>query len=189
MPAPILSKTAGDLVAVVKTENAKIAEAGQAGIKSALAIGRIGLDVDNKGVLPHGEKRAFYRACNIPPRRFQKYKQLARLAANAPSTALSAATSIEEAIRLLTPPRPKRTKVGAAAQGGAKSGKLDEKFSAALRQMVDRASVSGADHEALAAARQVTAMLRAKGFGADTDIAISITPRADMERKARARAA
>lgn len=189
MPAPILSKTAGDLVATVKAENIKIGEAGQAGIKAAIAIGRIGLDVDDKAALPHGEKRVFYRACGIPPRRFQKYKQLARLAANAPSTALLAATSIEEAIRLLTSPRPKRTKVGAAPQGGAKSGKPDEKFSAALRQMVDRASVSGADHEALAAARQVAAMLRAKGFGADTDIAISITPRADMARKARARAA
>ena len=33
MPAPILSKTAGDLVAVVKTESAKIAKAGQAGLR------------------------------------------------------------------------------------------------------------------------------------------------------------
>jgi hypothetical protein len=187
MPAPILSKTASDLVAVVKTENAKIAETGSVGIKSALAIGRIGLDVDNKGVLPHGEKRAFYRACNIPSRRFQKYKQLARLAANAPSTALLAATSIEEAIRLLSPPRPVRAKAGGPSQGGA--GKPDEKLSAVLRQMVDRSNAPGADHEALAAARQVAALLMAKGFGSDTDIAISITPRADMARKARARAA
>jgi hypothetical protein len=166
-----------------------ILKASHTSIEKALIIGDIFLDIDDKKIIAHGQKRDFYRQAGVPTRQVQKYKRLARFAAKTTSKSFLSCASIEEAIRLLSPPRSKRTKVGAAAQGGAKSGKPDEKFSAALRQMVDRANASGADHEALAAARHVAALLMAKGFGADTDIAISITPRADMERKARARAA
>jgi hypothetical protein len=176
-----------DLLATVRAAHADILKASHTSIEKALIIGDIFVDIDDKKIIAHGQKRDFYRQAGVPTRQVQKYKRLARFAAKTTSKSFLSCASIEEAIRILSPPRPKRATAGAPSQGSA--GKPDEKFSKVLRHLVDRANAPGADHEALAAARQVATLLMAKGFGADTDIAISITPRADMERKARARAA
>jgi site-specific DNA-methyltransferase (adenine-specific) len=78
--------------------------------------------------------------------------------------------SIREARRLIAKPRAK-TKPGS---------KPDSQLSKVLRLMVERINAPGAsDHETLNAARQVAAILTAKGFGSDTNITIAITARND----------
>jgi len=98
-----------DFIAIARDAHLGVISAFSSAIDRAIACGRALIQMGDAGLARHGEWPRIYKRCGMSERQAQRYQQLARLVGQKPSsrTVLGDCTSIQAAIKKLSPSKPR----------------------------------------------------------------------------------